>query len=102
MLSVAAQLQGLYPQNKGLGDNITDNQIDVSKPQVSVDYEDVEEEIKNLNRSALPYSMVLAPVRMINHVRNPSAIIAVKICEQLKKQFDEYFFIESVHKEKQD
>jgi hypothetical protein len=67
MLSVAAQLQGLYPQNKGLGDNITDNQIDVSKPQVSVDYEDVEEEIKNLNRSALPYSMVLAPVRMINN-----------------------------------
>ena len=39
---------------------------------------------------------------IINYVRNPSAIIAVKICEQLKEQFDEFFFIESVHKEKQD
>lgn len=38
---------------------------------------------------------------IVNHERNPSAVIAVKICEQLKKQFDEYFFIESVHKEKQ-
>lgn len=38
---------------------------------------------------------------IVNHERNPSAVIAVKICEQLKKQFDEYFFIESVHKKKQ-
>ena len=37
---------------------------------------------------------------IINHVRNPSAFIAVKICEQLKSQFDVYFFIESVHKKK--
>lgn len=35
---------------------------------------------------------------IINHQRNPSAVIAVKICEQIKGQFDEYFFIESVHK----
>ena len=38
---------------------------------------------------------------IINHERNPSAVIAVKICEQIKGQFDEYFFIESVHKKKQ-
>lgn len=38
---------------------------------------------------------------IINHARNPSAIIAVKICEQIKGQFDDYFFIESVHKKKQ-
>lgn len=38
---------------------------------------------------------------IINHVRNPSPFIAVKICEQLKGQFDNYFFIESVHKLKQ-
>ena len=37
---------------------------------------------------------------IINDIRNPSAIIAVKICEQLHKQFDDYFFIEGVHKEK--
>ena len=38
---------------------------------------------------------------IINHVRNPSPYIAVKICEQIKGQFDAYFFIESVHKKKQ-
>ncbi len=38
---------------------------------------------------------------IINHDRNPSAVIAVKICEQIKGQFDNYFFIESVHNKKQ-
>ena len=38
---------------------------------------------------------------ILNHERNPSAVIAVKICEQIKGKFDDYFFIESVHKEKQ-
>ena len=38
---------------------------------------------------------------IVNHERNPSAVIAVKICEQIKGKFDDYFFIESVHKKKQ-
>lgn len=38
---------------------------------------------------------------IVNHERNPSARIAVKICEQIKGQFDDYFFIESVHNKKQ-
>lgn len=38
---------------------------------------------------------------IINHVRNPSPYIAVKICEQIKGQFEDYFFIESVHNKKQ-
>lgn len=38
---------------------------------------------------------------IVNHARNPSAIVAVKICEQIKGQFDNYFFIESVHNKKQ-
>lgn len=38
---------------------------------------------------------------IINHERNPSARIAVKICEQLNSQLDKYFFIESVHNKKQ-
>lgn len=35
---------------------------------------------------------------ILNGERNPSAVIAVKICEQIKGNFDKYFFIESVHK----
>lgn len=38
---------------------------------------------------------------ILNHERNPSGSIAVKICEQIKGKFDDYFFIESVHKDKQ-
>lgn len=38
---------------------------------------------------------------ILNHERNPSAGIAVKICEHIKGKFDDYFFIESVHKKKQ-
>lgn len=38
---------------------------------------------------------------ILNHERNPSGAIAVKICEQIKGKFDDYFFIESVHKNKQ-
>ena len=38
---------------------------------------------------------------IINHERNPSGTIAVKICEQIRGKFDDYFFIESVHKNKQ-
>lgn len=38
---------------------------------------------------------------IVNHERNPSAVVAVKICEQIKGQFDDYFYIESVHKRKQ-
>lgn len=37
---------------------------------------------------------------IINHERNPSGTIAVKICEQINGKFDDYFFIESVHKKK--
>lgn len=35
------------------------------------------------------------------HRRNPSGKIAVKICEQIKGRFEDYFFIESVNKTKQ-
>lgn len=38
---------------------------------------------------------------IINHGRNPSGAIAVKICEQIRGAFDKYFFIESVHNKKQ-
>lgn len=38
---------------------------------------------------------------IVNHERNPSGAIAVKICEQINGNFDDYFFIESVHNKKQ-
>lgn len=38
---------------------------------------------------------------IVGHKRSPSAKIAVKICEQLESNFEDYFFIEPVHKKKQ-
>ena len=38
---------------------------------------------------------------IVNHERNPSGTIAVIICKQIKGKFDDYFFIESVHKKEQ-
>ena len=35
---------------------------------------------------------------IVTGVRNPNEKIAIGICELLEKQFDEYFFIRSVHK----
>ena len=64
--SVSSQLQGLYPQFIKQGETLTEKQEEYSKPQVNIDYDIITEEIKNLNKSALPNSMILAPVRMIN------------------------------------
>ena len=35
---------------------------------------------------------------IVTGVRNPNEKVAVGICELLGKQFEEYFFIQSVHK----
>ena len=35
---------------------------------------------------------------IISGTRNPNADIAIKLCELLNKQFDDYFFIHSVNK----
>lgn len=35
---------------------------------------------------------------IISGVRNPNPDVAVKLCELLNKQFEDYFFIQSVNK----
>lgn len=35
---------------------------------------------------------------IITGVRNPNEKVAIGICELLEKQFNDYFFIQSVHK----
>ena len=35
---------------------------------------------------------------IVTGVRNPNEKVSIGICELLEKQFDEYFFIRSVHK----
>ena len=67
IISASAQLQGLYPLKEELGLKITEEQEPLSVPQVSIDYPEIQDEIKNLNLNALPHLITLVPVRIINN-----------------------------------
>lgn len=84
--SVSAQLQGLYPQFIKQGETLTEEQEECSKPQVSIDYDIITEEIKNLNKSALPNSMILAPVRMINKNERKIRLYDTEGCKTKAKE----------------
>ena len=66
IISASSHLQGFFPQSSGEGEILTKKQENVAYPVVDVNCEEINNEIKNLNGSALPYKMTLAPVRMIN------------------------------------
>ena len=89
IISVASQLQGLYPQYEELGDTIEDNQTEVSKPEVNIDDEEIQNEIKKLNRSALPYSMMLAPIRMININERKIILYDIDPCTKVRDEIKE-------------
>ena len=82
IISVSSQLQGLYPQYINQGENITEEQKNFSKPQVDVDCEKINEEINKLNLSALPNSMILAPVRMINNNERKITLYDIEPCTE--------------------
>ena len=68
--SCYSQLQGLYPQRDDLGETLTPQQEENAYPPILDELEqkdaDIEQAIKELEGSALPYRMMLAPARMIN------------------------------------
>ena len=59
-------------------------------PQVDVDCDEINNEIKNLKGSALPYQMTLAPVRMVNDNDKKMNVYDLTECteerDQIKKQ----------------
>ena len=66
MVSVSSQLQGFYPQSAQQGEVLTEAQEKIAVPEVDINCTEINDEIKKLNRSSLPYYMMLAPVRMVN------------------------------------
>ena len=66
ILSMESHLQGLYPMSPKIGDKLSPEQIKVALPQVDVSYsEEIQQEIENLNDSALPHYMTIIPIHII-------------------------------------
>ena len=66
ILSMASQLQGLYPISSKKGEKLNSQQIKLALPQVNVSSYEFQQEIENLNESALPYYMTLIPIHVFN------------------------------------
>ena len=80
IVSVSSQLQGLYPQFEHIGEKLTKEQEDNAVPRVNIDYDIIKTEIENLNLSALPHSMMLAPVRMISNIERKITVYDIEGC----------------------
>ena len=68
LISCASQLQGWYPQRVNLGDILNDKQEKNSYPPL-LEYnrdEYINNITEELNNSALPYRMMLAPIKIID------------------------------------
>ena len=70
MISCYSQLQGLYPQSVDKGETLSQEQEEKAYPPVLDEIKekdaDIEKAKMELGKYALPYSMMLAPARMIN------------------------------------
>ena len=64
MLSITSQLQGLYPMYSKAGNILTEEQLKMSNPPVNISYEEIMNEIENLNNSALPNYMSVIPIHI--------------------------------------
>jgi hypothetical protein len=86
LLSMTSQLQGLYPMSSKLGEVLNPQQLDVSIPPLNISFEAIENEINNINISALPNYMTIIPIRTIS----PLEIIILVPCSINLKA---YFFL---------
>ena len=66
LLSMASQLQGLYPISLKLGETLNSKQLEFSNPPIDFSYEEIEQEISRLENCSLPNYMTMIPIHMIN------------------------------------
>ena len=93
MISMISQLQGLYPMYTKGGDTLNPDLIEESIPPFNISCEEIDNEIKNLNDSALPNYMTAIPVhqisliekRFVNYINNDCKPIVNKTLENNKK-----------------
>ena len=83
LLSVASQLQGLYPF--GTGEELTEAQKKDSVPMVELS-SDVRAELDKIGDYSLPGKMSLAPIRMINDNERKVIIYDISSCLWLRNK----------------
>ena len=79
LLSVASQLQGLYPQSQKLGETLDEEQRKKATPIVNLS-QNIKDMAEQLGDQALPDYMTLAPIRMINHLEKKIIIYDIPKC----------------------
>ena len=79
LLSVASQLQGLYPQSEKLGETLDEKQRKKAIPIVALSPK-IKDMAEQLGDQALPDYMTLAPIRMINHLEKKIIIYDIPKC----------------------
>lgn len=78
LLSITAQLQGLFPMSEEKVDKLNKEQINMSFPQVDITCDNIEKEIENLNDSALPNYMTVIPIHFLA-LKNPAVECDTKV-----------------------
>ena len=77
LLSVASQLQGLYPF--GYGEELQEKQVNFSIPPLNLS-ENVLKQLYAMGNESLPGKMALAPIRMINDNERKIIIYDIEKC----------------------
>ena len=77
ILSATAQLQGLYPEEKG--EELLEGQKDLAVPRVNLSAE-IQAKLEALGVNALPHKISLAPVRMISPLEKKIIIYDIPQC----------------------
>ena len=90
LISVSSHLQGFFPESAEKGEMLTEAQEKISFPPLNVNYDEINDAIEKLNKSALPNKMMLAPIRMINHNERKIILFDIEGCteerEEVKKK----------------
>ena len=84
IVSCSSQLQGWYPQRANLGEVLNDIQEANAFPPILAENKDdyIKNATKELNNSALPYRMILAPIRMISENEKFMNLHDIGTCEE--------------------
>ena len=86
IVSAYAQLQGLYPEDEKLGLTLTESQEKFAVPDLKCDYLPIKEKIDKIKEYAMPNSMTLIPVRMINNNEKKITLYDIGECEKVRDE----------------